>query len=80
MTSRLNLKAIIAFWFTFSHLDDVDYVMSNRLWTIHNILLVIHEWPPNLAFEELALNESPFWVHVLCLSPNVMSPPDITSI
>ena len=50
------------FLFSFEDEGDVQYVLQFRPWSIRNILLVINEWPHQIAFDEIKFHDSPFWV------------------
>lgn len=52
---QIKSKKSDLFIFTFEHEVDVQLVMQNRLWCIHNQLLSLQEWPPDISFEELEL-------------------------
>lgn len=41
-----------------------DKVISSSLWSIKGNILVIQQWTPNLAIDEVYFRYSPFWIQV----------------
>ncbi|KAK2990333.1 hypothetical protein RJ640_003605 [Escallonia rubra] len=58
---------------SFNHEWDRKRIMDSRPWSIMNSHLVVREWPPNCAIEDVQFDYSPFWVRILGLPPNQMT-------
>ncbi|KAF2305927.1 hypothetical protein GH714_008918 [Hevea brasiliensis] len=52
---------------------DAQQVLRNKPWCVHNQLLAIQEWPPNVPFDKLSFNSTPIWVQAHGLSPNQLN-------
>lgn len=51
-----------------------------RPWLVRNNLLVLEQWPHNLAFKGISFQASPFWIQVSGLAPNQVTTQNAKSI
>lgn len=77
---KVSTKGNNLFVFSFVHSKDAMFVFQNRPWSLNNNLIVIRDWPADLAFEDLSFNLSPFWVQVYGLPPNKMTPSNAQTV
>ncbi|KAJ4844437.1 hypothetical protein Tsubulata_037746, partial [Turnera subulata] len=68
------------FLFSFENEDDRARVLRGASWTVDGNYLILREWNPKLAIEEVELKKSPFWVHVHGLTPDEMGEENCAAI
>lgn len=62
----VNIKSLSAglFWFQFYHKDDMKWILSNRLWSFDNAMLVINVISAGEDPTKVSLNEIEFWIQI----------------
>lgn len=57
------------FKFSFSEKDDKDSIFKQRPWSFNSSLLIMQEWPEQIALQEISFATASFWVQIHGLPP-----------
>ena len=66
--------------FIFEKPEDCQRIIQRKPWTVHRHLLVLIEWDPRLAEEELDFFMECFWIQINGLPPNQICPENAEKI
>ncbi|KAK2990488.1 hypothetical protein RJ640_004190 [Escallonia rubra] len=61
------------FRITLNHEWDRDRILKARPWSVMSSHVVVRDWPPHLAMDEIDFSQSPFWIRISGLPPNLMT-------
>ncbi|KAK2991912.1 hypothetical protein RJ640_014108 [Escallonia rubra] len=61
------------FRITMNHEWDRNRILESRLWSVMSSHVVVRDWPPHLSMDEIDFSQSPFWIRVSGLPPNLMT-------